>query len=628
MLDTLLQDFHFLRPWNLLAFVPLAFIAWRVLTQASKAGLWESVCEPELLPFVTDSTGAKTGRLHYLLLLIGSIVIVALAGPVFEKLPSPVFRQQSALVVVLDLSRSMNAEDVKPTRLERAKFKISDLLRLRKDGQTALVVFAEQAFVVTPLTNDARTIENQLPALTSDVMPSQGSNLNIAIEKAADLLQQAGVRGGDILVLTDAVDANSDALDSLVKDRGLRISAIGVGTKEGAPVSNDRGGFISDDTGNVILMSLDIVGLRDLASVGNGLFQTISIDNKDVERYARFVDSADKSNTETSTDLFADSWREFGPWLLLICLPLLPLVFRRGLIVVLLGANMSLLSQPASAQAWFLTPDQQGQRAFEKEQFNDAKTHFEDNRWRAAAAYRDGDFEAAASALEEPQSADAWYNKGNALARLGQFEDAIAAYQQAIEHNEDTTADSPPAEQLHEDAAHNKSLLEKLLEQQNQQQNQGEGEDKEGENDENQNGEAQGDSEKPSDTTQQGGDSTAESDEMNPEQEQPEEEATKSAEEEKENAKEEQSAEEEAQEAQDDDQEGGKPNEQMADLEPKSEADLEQEQATEQWLRQIPDDPGGLLRRKFEYEYRKRDARSTSGNSPGTPQGTSRGQQW
>lgn len=612
MFDPLLENFHFLRPWFLLGFVPLAFIAWRVFSATEKAGLWESICEPELMPFITDANTAKKSRLRYLFLLVGVLAVLALAGPAFEKLPTPVFRQQSALVIVLDLSRSMNAEDIKPSRLERAKFKISDLLRMRKDGQTALVVFADQPFVVTPLTNDARTIENQLPALSSDVMPSQGSNINLAIKKAADLLEQASVRGGDILVLTDATDADPDTLEDLVSKRGLRISTIGVGTPEGAPVSNDRGGFISDESGNVILMTLDIVGLRELANIGNGLAQTISADSSDVERYVRFIDRTDNQNSETSTDLFADRWREFGPWLLLACIPFAPLAFRRGLLSMMVCANLGFVTPPATAEGWFSTPDQQGHRAFQNEQFDKAKSYFKNKDWRAAAAYRSGDFEAASQALENPASATQWYNKGNSLARLGQFEEAINAYQQAMELTEQQTAQS----QTREDAAHNKSLLEKLLEQQNQQQNQGEGDDKEGENEEEQGGESQGESGESSDTTQQGGDSAAESDEMNPDQEQPEEEASKSAEEENEESEEEAQAEKQADEAQQEDQEGGKPNEQMAEMDPNAEPNSEQEQATEQWLRQIPDDPGGLLRRKFEYEYQKRGARGAA-NSGG-----------
>jgi Ca-activated chloride channel homolog len=623
VISTVFEELHFLRPWLLLAFIPFVFFAWRLLKQRSKAGLWESVCEPELMPFIIDASSASKGKLHYLFFIVSTLVILAMAGPTFEKLPTPVFRQQSALVMVLDLSRSMNAQDIKPSRLERAKFKISDLLRMRKDGQTALVVFADQAFVVTPLTNDAKTIENQLPALTTDIMPSQGSNLLIGIKKAADLLEQAGVRGGDILVLTDAVTTDPRALASLVEERGLRISVIGVGTKQGAPVPNDRGGFISDDAGNVILMTLDLVGLRELANLGNGLFQTISSDDRDAERYVRFIDNADNAETEASTDLFADRWREFGPWLLLCCIPLLPLAFRRGLLTIFIAINASVISSPATADSWFYTQDQRAQSAFKNEQYSEAKNQFLDKRWRAAAAYREGDFETAAGALEDPQSAEDWYNKGNALARSGSFEDAIAAYEKSLTRSqEDLPKDSPEQATLSDDAEHNKSLIEELLKQQNQQQNQGEGDDKEGENDQNQSGESPGEGE-PSESNREGGESSSESDEMNPEeQERPEEQATQSAEE-KEQA--EKKAQEEAKEASESGQDGGKPNDQKADAAPMTEAQAEQEQATEQWLRQIPDDPGGLLRRKFEYEYQKRGAQSDRNANANAK---SRGQQW
>ena len=602
---SLLENFHFLRPWWLLAFVPFALGLWWFARRRARAGLWERICDAELMPYITEHHSGKDNRWNALVVLIGCCAIIALAGPTWQQLPSPVFRQDSALVVVLDLSRSMNAADIKPTRLERAKFKISDLLRIRKDGQTALIVFAEQPYIVTPLTSDAKTIENQLPALTSDVMPGQGSNLLSAVEKAAELLEQAGVRGGDILILSDEAKTNLSAVDNLVKDRGIRISVIGVGTPQGAPVMGDNGSFIADEGGNVILMSLNPNALRELAAYGNGLYQTISNDDRDVERLANFIGAEAARNDETSADLFADRWREFGPWLLVACLPFAPLAFRRGFLTLLLATNLIGLSpqstaQQASAEApayWFSSPDQAGQKSFKQGEYHDAKKHFENNAWRAASAYRDGDYEAAVSALSEPEIPDDWYNKGNALARQGNFEDAIAAYEQTL---------SMAGE--HEDAAHNKALLEKLLEdQQQQQQNEGDGDQSDNDGEEDSGGESQGESEEGSPSEQQGGDSTAESEQMN-EQQQSEEQANKNAEEQQ---QQEQAEEQEAKEADAGEQDGGKPNDVVAEANPQT--DAEETQATEQWLRQIPDDPGGLLRRKFEYEHQRRGFKRNSG---------------
>ena len=595
-MTALLENFHFLRPWLLLAFIPFAMGLWWLLRRHGRAGVWESLCDRELLPYVTEQRAQHRGLRHLLTIFIGTCIIVALAGPTWQQLPTPVFRQDSALVIVLDLSRSMNAADIKPTRLERAKFKISDLLRLRKDGQTALLVFAEQPYIVTPLTSDAKTIENQLPALTSDVMPSQGSNLVAAIEKAAELLQQAGVRGGDVLVLSDAVKTDPSRLTELVSEQKMRISVIGVGTPQGAPVMNDNGSFIADESGNVILMTLNTVGLREIATLGNGLYQTISNDDTDVERVARFVDAEAPENTEDAADLFAERWREFGPWLLLACLPFAPLAFRRGLLVALLACNLVSFSPYSGAKEntngqtayWFRTPDQKGQKAFDQQAYGEAKKHFDNDAWRAASAYREGDYAAAVNALGEPQGPDDWYNKGNALARMGEYEDAISAYEQALSLTEE-----------HEDAAHNKTLLEKLLDEQQQQQNEGDGEQSENEGEEDSGGESQGESEDGSPSEQQGGDSTAESEQMN-EENQSDAEANQNAD----NEEKQQQQEQQSQQADAGEQDGGKPNDVVAEAEPQTEA--EQAQATEQWLRQIPDDPGGLLRRKFEYEHKRR----------------------
>ncbi|MEM7466467.1 MAG: VWA domain-containing protein [Pseudomonadota bacterium] len=604
-MNGLVENFHFLRPWWLVALVPLVLGIGLLAKKTNRVGLWENICDPELLPYVTEKISGKTNRLSVLLSIAGIASIVALAGPTWEQLPTPVFRQESALVLVLDLSRSMNAEDVKPSRLERAKFKISDILRLRKDGQTALVVFADQPYVVTPLTNDANTIENQLPALTSEIMPSQGSNLVSAIEKAAELLTQAGIRGGDILILTDAVKSDPDAVGKLAQTQNIRISVIGIGSEAGAPVTNERGNFIADESGNVVLMTLDIVGLRELATTGNGLYQTIATDNRDVSRYVRFIEQRDSSKAESSSDLFAERWREFGPWLLVACLPLLPFGFRRGVLGVLIASHLGFMTLPAGADEvsaqpsnyWFFSKDQTGQQAFNDKDFAAAKQHFETDAWRAAAAYRDGDFAAAELALTEPQSPDDWYNKGNALARQGMYEDAIAAYEQTL-----STIES------HEDAAHNKALLEKLIEeQQSQQQSQGDGENNE-QQDQDSNGESEGENSEAAESEQQGGDSNAESPQMNEQQQ--DEQATQSSEREEEN-EEQQIAEEQKEQDNQGQQESGKPNETLAESQPEPNAELEQ--ATEQWLRQIPDDPGGLLRRKFEYEHQRRGLRKNKG---------------
>ena len=167
----------------------------------------------------------------------GLLLIIALSGPSWKDKQVPALENSSALVIALDLSRSMNASDQLPSRLQRAKFKIYDILNLRKEGETALIAYAGDAFTVSPLTDDVQTINAQLPALTPDIMPVQGNNLRAALQESIDLLLQAEHSTGDILLITDDVNGADDLeLFKEAAQHGFRTSILGVGTIEGAPV--------------------------------------------------------------------------------------------------------------------------------------------------------------------------------------------------------------------------------------------------------------------------------------------------------------------------------------------------------------------------------------------------------
>lgn len=586
--------FHFIRPAAFVALVPLAILGWYFFRKREAAGVWQSVCDDALLPYLLVSRATAQTRFKPLaFILCGLLAIVALAGPSWERLPTPVFRDESALVLLLDLSLSMNAADISPSRLERAKFKITDILRQRREGQTALIVYAGEPYVVTPLTSDVATIESHLPNLRPALMPAQGSATADAIAKGIDLLKQAGMTHGDLLLVTDGIDpAQAEKSSELVKASSVRLSILGVGTHEGAPIPDASGGFIKDGSGAIVVQSLNREDMRALSNSGGGRFESVRTDDEDVANLLNsMLAEVDQRNTE-STDLFADQWREFGPWLLVAILPILPLAFRRGLLLVTLSTGLSLLSvaEPANA-AWWKTPDQQGQTEFDQGNFDQAAALFDDRGWQAAANYRANDYEAVLESLPETAAPDGNYNKGNALARLGRFDEAIAAYDAAIGANPD-----------HDDAKHNKALIEELLaEQQENQDSSSDSSDEDQEQD--QSGQSGGDQagEQTSDTPSDS--ESSDSAEQQP-GEQEQDAANSSAEESSEAPAPEEEAEETAQEQEINEQNADAQSAEQASAQANS--NMENEQATEQWLRQIPDDPGGLLRRKFEYEYQKK----------------------
>ena len=191
MIDNL--PLHFIRPlW--LALLPLAVIlplVWRRLRRPS--GDWSKVCDAHLLRWLSVGNGAaKPSRFGpWLAGLVWLIAAIALAGPSWQKLPDSSFTSRDARVLILDLSVSMLAEDLKPNRLAQAHFRLSDMLEATLEGQTGLVSYAGDAFVVSPLTSDTNTIRNMLPALRPDVIPVSGSRPDRALELAAELLQRS-----------------------------------------------------------------------------------------------------------------------------------------------------------------------------------------------------------------------------------------------------------------------------------------------------------------------------------------------------------------------------------------------------------------------------------------------------
>ncbi|MEQ8232437.1 MAG: VWA domain-containing protein [Gammaproteobacteria bacterium] len=609
--------FHFLRPEWLLA-LPLFWLAcWWHLRGRGRGGTWSRVVDPELLPFMVDAGTGGGGRARSGgLALAGTLAVLALAGPTWERAPVPVFRKDSALVIALDLSASMNAEDVTPSRLVRARYKVADLLRLRRDGQSGLVVFAAQSFVVTPLTDDTATLLAQLQGLDTSIMPRQGSAPESALAQAAELLEQAGITVGHVLLVTDGADAAGLArAGAVAESAGLAVSVLGVGTEQGAPVPDASGGFMRDAGGELVMSAVDRGRLAEFAAAHDGLYLDLASEDAALERLNRHIEDALAARSERLDDLASSQWREAGPWLLLPLLVLAALGFRRGAFFALALAVLPLAPGPVRAQAaetaetaarpgawfgadWFRTDDQAGAQAFERGDYATAAERFANPEWRAAARYRAGDYEQALETYAEGEDALAHYNRGNALARLGRYEEALAAYERALE-----------AAPGNADAEHNKAVIEELLAQQNEQQppQQGSSDDEQREQDEQQ-GQQQGEN-------QAGGEGGTQQQPDQAEREQSEGEASgEPGEEQSEQAeaaqKNEQDAEREAEQQQarpeqgEEDEENAEAARQLADAQ--SESDAERAQATEQWLRQIPDDPAGLLRRKFQYQYKQR----------------------
>ena len=621
------SQFHFLRPLWLLALVPLLVLVWMLAYKKIGNRGWEAVCDKALIPYILIGETTKLKHWHtWLTGICGLLGILALAGPCWDRLPQPLYTSGSALVIALDLSRSMDATDITPNRLERARFKIEDLLKTRKEGQTSLVVYAEDAYTVTPLTDDIATITSQLDVLSPSLMPVQGSNAGHAVKLAESLLQQAGAGTGHILLVTDDVDPGSDiSIARHAGENGYPVSILGVGTEQGAPIKLNDGEYLKDDKGEIVVPKMDGDKLRSVAVAGGGIYQSIRTDDADINTLSEFINAGKIKKEQKSTALKTDTWRDEGPWLVLLLIPLAALSFRRGYLLLLLFLVFPCV-KPAYAFEWndlWLTPDQQGVHALNAGEADKAAGLFSDPAWKAAADYRAGKFDDAAKELKNRDDAESNYNRGNALARQGLYRQAIAAY--------DKTLKLDPS---HKDARYNRDLVRKELEKQkkskagNDQKSDKQSPEKANRGGQEKPGQQSAGNGNNDNKNKNGNSSQANNKQKNTGQNnanrQPQASTSGTGHKQTEQSGEQGGQSNKGTKDSDQQQLAGRQDQNVPvtgsspetgqnnnvngnrDIATANDAKPDEEtQATEQWLRRIPDDPGGLLRRKFLYQYQR-----------------------
>ncbi|NNM59453.1 MAG: VWA domain-containing protein [Legionellales bacterium] len=326
-----IQSFHFIRPWWLLALIPLALLWIQLQRRYRQSNEWEKVCDPHLLPHLLVHQVGSGGRLLASLLALGwFIAVIALSGPAWNRLPQPVYNQNSSRVIVLDLSNDMLVNDVPPSRLIRARYKLTDLLKQSNEGQTALVVYSGEPYVVSPLTNDTNTISSMIADLSPAIMPVAGTNLSSALNLAAKLLKQANVAEGQIIVIMSGkADENAITKAAQLAKEGYNVSVLGVGTTKNTPIMQTNGEFFHDEQGAIVFSKLDTNSLKKLAQKGQGQYVTFSNDNSDLTALlasASTLGELQQGKEKATTDL----WQDEGRWLIVLLIPLGLVAFRRG----------------------------------------------------------------------------------------------------------------------------------------------------------------------------------------------------------------------------------------------------------------------------------------------------------
>jgi len=604
------EQFHFIRPYFLLLLLVTAWFCWYLYKKSKNSNAWSDVCDPKLLSYLLVGSDKKTGLMPvWLALIVGILLSVALAGPTWTKLPQAVYKKEAARVFVLDLSRSMDATDVTPSRASRAKLKLIDLLTASEEGQAALIVYAADPHVVSPLTDDADTIIAMIPSLSPAIMPAQGSRTDRAIIKAAQLLTQAGNYNGEIVLMSDGANGAS-AIDAAQKISagGYTLHVVGVGTAQGSPIPMRSGGFLKDKAGAIVIPKVDRSGLQELALAGSGRYVDLAVDDADVRLLIR---DTINDNLETDNPLTreVDLWQDEGHWFLLLALPFVAMGFRRGWLTVVVFSVCYMPQGELYAFDWqdlWQTKDQQASKMLNAGDAEQAAEMYQNPNWKGAAHYKNGNFEQAVDAFSQTESIQANYNRANALAKQGNLEDAIEAYDQVLQNQPN-----------HEDAKFNKDLVKSVLDQQKQKpagdekQESDDGEEKSDQQQESEQQESssdQSDSQQDQQQSEQQSDSGQESENEEQESEQQQQQAEQN---------EEDKAEEEKEQSVAQQQEENKENEQEQNPEQTEQENKEQkeiQQATQQWLRRIPDDPGGLLREKFSRQHQRQQRRKQTEN--------------
>lgn len=559
-----LEAFHFLRPLFLLGIPLAAALGWLVAKRHTLRSRWLDVIDAQLRPVMLDERRSASARsLPLCVALAFALASLILAGPTWQRLPQNVQQRNDALVLILDLSLSMYAGDLAPSRLTLARHKLVDVLRRRKEGFTALVVYAGDAHVVVPLTDDVATIENLLGGLAPAMMPALGSNVPQALDLATDLVRNAALEHGRILLVTDGIDRLSDVSEHC--RRSMPLSILGVGTPDGGPIPlafvDQPGRYLTNRAGERVIARLDDARLEQAAGVCGGRYARIRVDDGDIAALLA-EDVGDDGGAAPAAERTFDLWDDAGQYVVLLLAPLLALAFRRGVVVALALC----VASPADAGLWddlWQRRDQQAVEALQDGEPERATALFEDPQWRGVAEYRSQNYEGAQARFEADGSAAGHYNRGNALARQQRYPEAIAAYDQALALAPDD-----------EDAKFNKALLEKLLAEQEQ---------------------SEGQSNQSSPDRRDRDDAGAD-----PEQ--------RAGEQNRREGAERADADRDSRPADPDDTPGdaGSRADQRSQADAEDTPRDEQQDALERWLRRVPDDPGGLLRRKFQYETNQR----------------------
>lgn len=575
---------YFAHPSFLLLLPIVLLLYWLTRRQRGEASQLSSFIDPKLLAHLVTEKVGKTIP-SWIGLLTACLFIIGIAGVSWHKKPDQSFIAPDQTIIILDQSLSMYATDVKPNRLTRLKQKVRDLLNQIQEGEIALTAYAGDAYVISPFSQDKNTLTHFLLALDPLIMPLYGSDLVAAFRTSLNLITNPQQKTNIILFTDDVQSQEIGQIKSLLSDYNVAINVITFGTSEGSTITLPNGQFLQTEQG-VIKVALPEQELITLASQLQGqYFNGASLSSQDIR--AIVEDSKSNATNFTSTSQKALQWQATGHWFALPFLLWLLYQFRAGvfLSVLLIVSTPHSTKSYASPLDWFATPDQKAQKLVDQGDWQKAQNLFEDPQWQAASQYALENYEVAANMLENitnpHSSAEFFYNKGNSFALSGRLDKAIDAYEEALRKRQDFP-----------EAQANLDYLKQQLDQEQKPQQQNKQQDSDDKN-------------------------KSDSDSNNQQED--------GSQEEKQQSDSDSDNQEEPQESQPADQDAQqKPEQEKPEQEkpePISQDSLSREDqiAMDQWMRQIQDDPGGLLKRKLWYLHREKRAENSYRQQDGQP---------
>ncbi|PMK03389.1 VWA domain-containing protein [Vibrio sp. 10N.261.55.A7] len=476
-----MSSFTFLYPFWLLALVPtIGLIVW-----LSKNNQHASLVAPHLAKAIgLESMPRRKGFIYF----IGASLIcavIALSGPSFYSSERPVYGNSGGRVVVMDMSFSMYATDIKPNRLTQARYKVTDLLKAWQEGNTGLIAYAGDAYTVSPMTTDNQTLLNLLPNLSPDIMPYPGADAAAGVQLAIEMMTNSGLNQGDVILVADDMDdSEKNAIRDLLDNTQWRLTLLAIATPSGAPIRLSDGTLLRDNNGTTVIAQSNFSNMKSLARSQDGLFTAVQADSKDVELITAYTTQI-VTDAESMQQQKLEERVNSGFWLLPFLLIPAVMLFRRGVIFSVATLSFVLL-QPnyvnasanenqnahtsVNSSPW-QTSDQHAKALYDAKEYQQAADAFINKEWQGVAHYQAGNFQAAIESLEGVEGERAQYNRANAQAQNGDFEQAISNYTKLIEQGHYV-----------KEATENLEIVKQAQQQQQQQQQQqDDGDDQSGE---------------------------------------------------------------------------------------------------------------------------------------------------